>query len=145
MHYLKKNTKYSILAFLVLILSVTISISTLAKTEVYPACACLHADRFSLYDNPQILSITSLKPEVQTINTNTASQDELIKVLQISGPLPQKIIALPFMSFPRTRESIILRDELGGFKDPQDLNQLPEITNLGWSEWREEEIIITTG
>ena len=52
MQYFKRNTKYSILAFLVIVLSITVSISTLAKTEVYPACACLHADRFSLYDNP---------------------------------------------------------------------------------------------
>lgn len=43
MHYLKRNTRLSILAFLVLILSITISISTLAKTEVY----------FSLSNNPQ--------------------------------------------------------------------------------------------
>jgi len=63
MHYLKRNTKYSILAFLVIVFFITISISTLAKTEVY----------FSLSDNPQILSTTSLKTEVQTINTNTIS------------------------------------------------------------------------
>ena len=81
MQYLKRNTKYSILSFLVILLSITISISTLAKTKVYPACACLHADRFSLYDNPQILSTTSPRPEVQTININTASQDDLIKIL----------------------------------------------------------------
>jgi len=61
MQYLKRNTKYSILAFLIIVLSITISISTLANAEVY----------FSLYDNPQILSTTSLKPEVQTININT--------------------------------------------------------------------------
>ena len=48
-----------------------------------------------------------------------------------------------FMSFPRTRESIILREELGGFKDPQDLLQLPELTTLEWQEWKEEGIIIT--
>ena len=42
MQYLKGNTKYSILAFLVIVLAITISIPTLAKTEVY----------FSLYDNP---------------------------------------------------------------------------------------------
>jgi len=129
MHYLKKNTKYSILAFLVLILSVTISICTLAKTEVYPACACKHADRFSLSDNPQILSTTSPKSEVQTININTASQDEFTKILQISEPLARKIIAL--------------RDELGGFKDPQDLTALSELTNLEWQEWKEEGIVIT--
>ena len=43
MHYLKRNTKYTILAFLILILSITISISSLAKTDIY----------FSLYDNPR--------------------------------------------------------------------------------------------
>lgn len=94
MQYFKRNTKYSILAFLVIVLSVTISISTLAKTEVYPACACLHADRFSLYDNLQTLSTNSLKPEVQIININTASQDELIKILKISKPIVWKIINL---------------------------------------------------
>jgi len=113
MHYLKRNTKYSILAFLVLILYITISISTLAKTEVY----------FSLNDNPQILSTTSPKPEVQTININTASQDELIKILQISEPLAKKIITL--------------RDSLSEeFKDPQALTQLIEITTLEWEEWK---------
>jgi len=132
MQYFKRNTKYSILAFLVIVLSIIISISTLAKTKVY----------FSLYDNPQILSPTSPKSEVQTININTASQDELIKILKITEPLARKIIILPFMSFPRTRESIILRDELGGFKEPQALTQLPEITNIDWKEWKEEGIII---
>ena len=87
MHYLKRNTKYCIFAFLVIVLSITVSISTLAKTEVY----------LSLYDNPQILSTTFPKPEVQTINTSPSSQDELIKILQISKPLAQKIIDLPFM------------------------------------------------
>jgi len=47
------------------------------------------------------------------------------------------------MSFPRTRESIILREELGGFKDPQDLTQLPGFTNLEWEEWKEQGIKIT--
>ena len=116
MQYLKRNTKYAILVFLIIVLSITISISTLAKTEVYPACACLHADRFSLYDNPQILSTTSLKPEVHTININTPSQDGFIKILQISESLARKIITL--------------REELGGFKDLKTLTQLPETTNL---------------
>ena len=79
--------------------------------------------------NFPFLSATSPKPKVQKININTASQDELIKILKISEPLAQKIIAL--------------RDELGGFKDPQDLNQLPEITNLDWEEWKEQGIIIS--
>ncbi len=263
MHYLKRNTKLSILAFLVLILSVTISISSLAKTEVY----------FSLYDNPQkeiikninqaeafiniamyiftdreialplakarergvkvrlyldkeqvdykynqsrflvqkgiktrissnnyimhnkfaiidncllltgsynwtfsannrndeslmiiddpeIIEIfqnqfinlwtnkyslertkqlyeiakvnfltTSPKPEVQTININTASQDELTHILQISEPLAWKIIALS--------------NELEGFKEPEDLLQFREITALEWEEWKEEGIILS--
>jgi len=119
MHYLKRNTKYSILTFLIIILSITISISTLAKTEVY----------FSLYDNPQIFSITIPKPETQIININTSSQDELIKILQISGPLARRITTL--------------RNETGEFKEPQDLVQLPEITCLEWKEWKDEGIIIS--
>lgn len=215
MHYLKRNTKLSILAFLVLILSITISISSLAKTEIY----------FSLSDNPQkaiikninkaeafiniamyiftdreialplvkaqplltgsynwtfsannrndenlmviddleIIEIfqnqfinlwtnkysfertrqlykiakieflptssTPVKPENKVININTASQEELTSILQISSPLARKIVAL--------------KDELGAFKDPQALTQLSEITNLDWKEWKEEGIIIS--
>ena len=133
MQYLKRNSKYSIFVFLVIVLSITVSISTLAKTEVY----------FSFYDNPQISSTTSPKPKVQSINFNTATQDEFIKILHISEPLAQKIIDFPFMSFPRTRESITLRDELGWFKDLQTLPQLPEITSFEWQEWKEQGIIIT--
>jgi len=119
MQYLKRNTKYSIFAFLLIVLSITISISTLAKTEVY----------FSLYDNPQISFTTFLKPEIQTININTASQDELIKKLKISEPLARKII--------------VLRDSLsGGFKEQKDLLQLTELPNLNWKEWIQEEIVI---
>ena len=216
MHYLKRNTKFSILAFLIIVLSVTISISTLAKTEVY----------FSLYDNPQkeiikninqaeafiniamyiftdreivlplvkaqplltgsynwtfsannrndenlmviddpeIIEIfqnqfvnlwtnkyspgrtrqlykiakidflptfpTSAKTEDKIININSASLEELTSILQISEPLAQKIINL--------RES-----QCEGFKEPKDLLQLPELTNLDWKEWEEQEIIIT--
>ncbi len=74
-------------------------------------------------------SPTSAKPGVQTININIASQGELIKILQISEPLAQKIIAL--------------REERGGFKCPKGLLQLPEITKLEWEEWKEQGIIIT--
>jgi hypothetical protein len=66
--------------------------------------------------------------ESKTININNASQDELLKVLQISEPLAQKIIAL--------------REELGGFKNLQNITQLLEITNLEWEEWKEEGIKI---
>jgi len=58
MQYLKRNTKYSILAFLVLILSITISISILAKTEVH----------FSLYDNPQKEIIKNINQAEAFIN-----------------------------------------------------------------------------
>jgi phosphatidylserine/phosphatidylglycerophosphate/cardiolipin synthase-like enzyme len=71
----------------------------------------------------------SLDLRRKTTNINTASRDELVKVLQISEPLAQKIITL--------------REELGGFKDPQDLTQLPELTNLEWQEWKEEGIVIS--
>jgi phosphatidylserine/phosphatidylglycerophosphate/cardiolipin synthase-like enzyme len=261
MHYLKKDTKFSILAFLVLILSITISLSTLAKTEVYfslsdnpqkaiikninqaqasiniamyiltdkeIALPLINAQKrgvkirvyldkeqvdykysqsrflvqkgikvristnnyimhhkFAIIDNrllltgsynwtfsannrndenlmviddPEIIEIfqnqfvnlwtnkyslertrqlyqlvkvnfiTYPKPEVQIININSSSQVELIKVLQVSEPLARKIIAL--------------REELEGFKEPQDLIQLPEITYLEWEEWKEQGIII---
>jgi DNA uptake protein ComE-like DNA-binding protein len=136
MHYLKRNTKYSILAFLIIVLFITISIFTLTKTEVY----------FSLYDNPQKEIIKNInqaqafiniamyvfpppaQSETKVININTASPEELTSILQISEFLTQKIIAL--------------REALGGFKDPQDLVQLPEITTLEWEEWEEEGIII---
>ena len=55
--------------------------------------------------------------------------EELTNILQISEPLAQKIIAL--------------REELGGFKEPKDLTQLPEITNLEGEEWIEKGITIT--
>jgi len=110
MQYLKRNTKYSILAFLIIVLSITISISTLAKTEVY----------FSLYDNPQKEIIKNIN-QIQTF-INIA--------MYVFTPPAQKIITL--------------RDPLsGGFKEPQDLTQLPEITNLDWKEWEEEGIVIT--
>lgn len=266
MHYLKRNTKFSILAFLVLILSITISISTLAKTEVYFSLSDnpqkeiikninqaeafiniamyiftdkeialplikarergvkvrLYLDKdqvdykysqsrflvqkgintrissnnyimhhkFAIIDNrllltgsynwtfsannrndenlmviddPEIIEIfqnqfvnlwtnkyspertrqlyeiakveflsTSsnfAKLENKITNINSASLEELTSTLQISDPLARKIIAL--------------REELGGFKDPKDLLQLPELTTLEWREWEEEGITIT--
>ncbi len=86
-----------------------------------------------LFDKAKIdflpTSPTSVKTEDKIINVNSASQEELTSILQISDPLAQKIIAL--------------REELGGFKEPQALTQLPEITNLEWQEWEEEGIEIT--
>ena len=58
MRYLKRNTKSSILAFLVIVLSITISISTLAKTEAY----------FSLSDNPQKAIIENINQAKAFIN-----------------------------------------------------------------------------
>ena len=50
------------------------------------------------------------------------------QTLQISEPLARKIIAL--------------REELEGFKEPKDLLQLTELTDLDWGKWKEEGIII---
>ena len=265
MQYLKRNTKFSILAFLIIVLSITISISTLAKTEVYFSLSDnpqkeiikninqaeafiniamyiftdreialplikarergvkvrLYLDKdqveykysqsrflvqkgiktristnnyimhnkFTIIDNrilltgsynwtfsannrndenlmaiddPEIIEIfqnqfvnlwtnkynpektrqlfnkakvnlfsvfpTPTQSETKIININSASQEELSIILQISEPLARKIITL--------------REELGGFKDLQTLTQLPEITNLDWMEWEENGIVI---
>jgi len=74
------------------------------------------------------LPASPAQTKTKIININSASQEELTGILQISEPLAQKIIAL--------------REELRGFKDPQDLLQLPEITNLEWQEWKEQGITI---
>jgi DNA uptake protein ComE-like DNA-binding protein len=66
----------------------------------------------------------SAQSETKIININSASLEKLTSILQISKPLAQKIIAV--------------REELGGFKNPQDLTQLSEITTLDWQEWEEE-------
>ena len=58
MQYLKKNIKFSILTFLIIVLSITISISPLAKTEVY----------FSLSDNPQKEIIKNINQAEAFIN-----------------------------------------------------------------------------
>ena len=58
MQYLKRNTRFSILAFLIIVLSITISISTLAKTEVY----------FSLCDNLQKTIIKNINQAHTFIN-----------------------------------------------------------------------------
>jgi len=73
-------------------------------------------------------SPTPAKTEDKIININSASLEELTSILKISEPLAQKIITL--------------RDGVGGFKEPQDITQLPEVTNLEWEEWKEEGIII---
>jgi len=111
MHYLKRNAKLGILAFLIFILCLTVSVSSLAKTEVY----------FSLSDNPQKEIIKNINQaqgfiniamhvltdkelalpliEAQTVNINTASP---------SMSFPYSSLSFPplFLSFPRKRESI---------------------------------------
>jgi len=80
--------------------------------------------------NFTLTPLNSSDLESKTININTASQNELVKALQISEPLAQKIIKL--------RES-----QCNGFKEPQDILQLPELTNIDWKEWEEEGIIFS--
>jgi len=114
----KRQIKLTIILLLTTILISQFFLISLAKTEVY----------FSFFYNS--ISPALQKPEVQKININTASQDEFIKLLKISESLAIKIITL--------------RDSLsGGFKEPKDLLQLSELTNLEWEEWKEEGIIIT--
>ena len=86
-----------------------------------------------LYEIAKINILTVFPPPAQTetkvININSASPEELTNILQITEHLALKIIAL--------------RDELGGFKESQDLTALTEITNLEWEEWKEQGITIT--
>ena len=99
----------------------------------------LWTNKFSLERTRQLYKIakvnflsaflTSPKSEVQTININTVPQYELTSILQISKSLAGKIIAL--------RDSLI-----GGFKNPKDLLQLPEITTFDWEEWKRQGITI---
>ena len=58
MQYLKRNIKYSILAFFIILLSITISISIFAKTDIY----------FSLYDTPQKEIIKNINQAEAFIN-----------------------------------------------------------------------------
>ncbi len=57
-----------------------------------------------LYKIARVNILTVFPPPAQTktktININSASQEELASILQISEALAQKIIAFPFMSFP---------------------------------------------
>ena len=112
----KRQIKLTTILLLTIILISQFFLISLAKTEVY----------FSFFYNS--ISPAIQKTEDKIININSASQEELTSILQISELLAQKIIAL--------------REELGGFKDPQALTQLPEITNLEEEEWKEQGIII---
>ena len=85
----------------------------------------------ALYEKAKPNLLNSLpsyaKPEPQSININTASKAELIKVLNISEPLAQKIINL--------------RNELDGFKELKNLLKIPELTNIDLREWEGERIL----
>jgi len=72
---------------------------------------------------------SSLNPEVQNINNSNVFHDEFIKLLKISESLAQKIIDL--------------KNELNCFKEPKDLLQIPELTNIDLREWEEEGKVIT--
>ncbi len=113
----KRQIKLTTILLLTIILISQFFLISLAKTEVY----------FSFFYNS--ISPALQKPEDKTININSASLEEFTSILQISEALAWKIITL--------------REELGGFKEPQGLTQLPEITNLEWKEWEEEGIEIT--
>ncbi len=113
----KRQIKLTIILLLTIIFISQFFLISLAKTEVY----------FSFFYNSIYPALQ--KPEDKTININSASPEELTSILKISEPLAQKIIAL--------------REELGGFKEPQAPTQLPEITNLEWEEWKEQGITIT--
>ena len=80
-------------------------------------------------DLPVTLQSNS-KPEPQIININTASKAELIKVLNISEPLAQKIIEL--------------KNEMDCFKEPEDLLKILELSTIDLREWEEEGIKIRT-
>jgi len=86
----------------------------------------------ALYEKAKPNLLNSLpsyaKPEPQSININTATQAELVKVLKISKPLAHKIINL--------------RNELNCFKKSKDLLQIPELTNIDLREWKKEGIAI---
>jgi len=112
----KRQIKLTILLLLTIILISQFFLISLAKTEVY----------FSFFYNP--ISSALQKPKDKTININSASPEELISILQTSEPLTRKIIAS--------------REELGGFKEPKDLLQLPELTSIDWRGWKEEGINI---
>ncbi len=114
----KRQIKLTIILLLTIILISQFFLISLSKTEVY----------FSFFNNS--ISPALQKPEDKIISINSASQEELINILQISEPLARKITAL--------------REEREGFKEPQVLTQLPELTNLEWEEWKEQRIIITT-
>ena len=81
MQYLKRNTKFSILAFLIIVLSITISISTFAKTEVY----------FSLYDNSQKEIIKNINQAEAFINRAIyIFSDKEITILHVKAQMEYK-------------------------------------------------------
>jgi len=113
----KRQIKLTTILLLTTILISHFFLVSLAKTGVY----------FSFFYN--FISPALQKPEDKTININSASQEELTNILQISEPLAQKIINL--------REG-----QCEGFNNPKDLVQLPELTNFDWKEWEKEGIVI---
>ncbi|MBA7577304.1 hypothetical protein ES708_19153 [subsurface metagenome] len=91
----KRQIKLTIILLQTTILISHFFLISLSKTEVY----------FSFFYNS--ISPALQKTEDKIININSTSQEELTSILQISEPLARKII--------------VLREELGGFKEPQGL------------------------
>jgi len=101
MQYFRRNTKYSILAFLIIVLSINISISTLAKTEVY----------FSLYDNPQKEIIKNINQAQAFINiTMYVFLSPAQKIITLKDSLsegikePQDLLQLPEITYLEWQE-----------------------------------------
>jgi len=104
MRYLKGNTKSSILTFLIIVLSITISISSLAKTEVY----------FSLSDNPQKEIIKNINQAEAFINIAMYifTDREIALPLVKAQPLLTGSYSWTFSANHRNDENLMVIDDL---------------------------------
>jgi len=100
----KRQIKLTIILLLTTILISQFFLISLAKTEVY----------FSFFYNSIFPALQKTKDK--TININSASQEELTSILQISEPLARKIITSPH---PTTRDNYY---RMGGMEGARDNN-----------------------